>query len=76
MEDPSKPGKVVVKTEGGEELAFDHVIIATGIVPNSEIAQAAGLEIDDKNGGIAVNAQLGARSNIWAVRQRILVGRF
>ncbi|MFU8777636.1 MAG: NAD(P)/FAD-dependent oxidoreductase [Roseovarius sp.] len=49
----------------GTELAVDMVIVGVGIVPDTALAEAAGLEIDN---GIAVDA-LGRSSDpaIWAV---------
>ena len=48
-------GKVAkVLCSDGSEFAADLVIIGVGILPNTELAQAAGLKIDN---GIVVNAQ-------------------
>jgi programmed cell death 8 (apoptosis-inducing factor) len=45
----------------------DHVVVSVGIRPNNQLAVAAELEIDPKNGGIMVNQELQAsRSNIYA----------
>jgi len=44
-----------VATTGGETLPADLVVIAVGVVPNAELAAAAGLAIDD---GIVVDAAL------------------
>lgn len=65
-EDPKHPGKVSVTTESGDKLYFDRIIIAAGVSPNVELAKTGGLELDEKLGGIAVNSELAARSNIWA----------
>jgi programmed cell death 8 (apoptosis-inducing factor) len=65
-EDPEYPGKVVVVTKSGEKHYFDHVVIATGVEPNVDVAVSGGLEIDGKVGGIVVNSELNAVSNIWA----------
>ena len=40
----------------GELVQADHVLVAIGLVPHAELAQAAGLAIDPRNGGIAVDA--------------------
>lgn len=48
-------GKKRVKTvitSGGEEIAADLVVIGAGIVPNTELANAAGLDVED---GIVVD---------------------
>lgn len=43
----------------------DHVIVAAGLQPNTTIAKNSGLEIDPKYGGILVNAELEARSDVF-----------
>ena len=48
-------GKVVVKTTGGRELPVDVVIAGLGIQPNVELAEQAGLHVDN---GIVVDALL------------------
>jgi 3-phenylpropionate/trans-cinnamate dioxygenase ferredoxin reductase component len=50
-----RSGEKVVITESGQELAADLVIAAIGIRPNLELAQDAGLQVDD---GIIVNQYL------------------
>jgi 3-phenylpropionate/trans-cinnamate dioxygenase ferredoxin reductase subunit len=42
-----------VRTRDGREFAADLVLVGIGIVPNAELAEAAGLEV---NGGIVVDA--------------------
>jgi programmed cell death 8 (apoptosis-inducing factor) len=44
----------------------DHVVLAVGIKPNVEIAVNSGLEIDPVLDGIVVNAELEARTNVFA----------
>jgi NADPH-dependent 2,4-dienoyl-CoA reductase/sulfur reductase-like enzyme len=48
-------GQVVLQTAGGRELLVDGVVAGIGIEPNSELAQAAGLEVEN---GIIVDALL------------------
>ena len=48
------------------KLSVDHVVVAVGLEPNTEL-KSAGLEVDPKNGGFLVNAELEARSNVWVV---------
>jgi 3-phenylpropionate/trans-cinnamate dioxygenase ferredoxin reductase subunit len=49
-----KDGHIVaVKTRDGREFAADLLIVGIGILPNAELAQAAGIECD---GGIVVDA--------------------
>jgi hypothetical protein len=42
-------------------------VFATGIVPQIDIAIRSGLEIDEVNGGIVVNSELMARSDLYVV---------
>ncbi|KAG5444344.1 Apoptosis-inducing factor 1, mitochondrial [Clonorchis sinensis] len=49
-----------------EEVEVDHVIIAAGIEPNTQLADSAGLEVDPVNGGFLVNAEFEARAGIFA----------
>ncbi|KAH7731342.1 Pyridine nucleotide-disulfide oxidoreductase family protein [Aphelenchoides avenae] len=51
---------------GTQTLNCDHVVVAVGIDPNVELAKASGLELDKENGGILVDAEMRARSNVWA----------
>lgn len=60
-----KVEKVIVTLDNGEELEADFVLTATGIFPNTELAENAGLEIDPVNGGIVTNAELEARQNVF-----------
>ncbi|MDH4124188.1 MAG: FAD-dependent oxidoreductase [Gammaproteobacteria bacterium] len=54
-----------VETDNGDILPADLVIIGAGIVPNTELAARAGLEVDD---GIVVNDQCRTSdSDIYAV---------
>ncbi|XP_078601444.1 apoptosis-inducing factor 1, mitochondrial-like isoform X2 [Branchiostoma floridae x Branchiostoma japonicum] len=58
-------GKVILKLNTGEEISTDHVVVAVGLEPNTELAKESGLEVDDTYGGFRVNAELEARSDIW-----------
>ncbi len=51
-------------TSGGEELPADNVIVAIGIVPNTQIAADAGLEVD--NGIVADEALRTSDPDIFA----------
>jgi NADPH-dependent 2,4-dienoyl-CoA reductase/sulfur reductase-like enzyme len=44
----------------------DEVVVATGILPRVELAARAGLELDERNGGIVVNDQMMAEADVWA----------
>ncbi len=46
-------------------ITTDHVVVAVGIEPNTDLAKSAGLETDPGQGGFLVNAELQARHNIW-----------
>ncbi|XP_061717462.1 filaggrin-2-like isoform X2 [Cydia pomonella] len=48
------------------ELAADVVVECVGADPSVELAEPAGLELHPELGGIVVNAELQARSNVWA----------
>jgi len=43
----------------------DHLLVAVGLEPNTELADSSGLEKDPTLGGFLVNAELEARSNVW-----------
>ena len=43
---PQKEG-FLVKTSAGESVEADHVVVGIGIQPNVELAEAAGIEVDD-----------------------------
>lgn len=60
-----KSDRVVVKMDNGEALEADYVITATGIYPNTDLAEKAGLEIDPVNGGVVTNSELEARNNVF-----------
>lgn len=54
-----------VEVDGGELIDTDFVIIGAGILPNSELAEAAGLEVDN---GIAVDEHCRSSDpNIFAI---------
>jgi NADPH-dependent 2,4-dienoyl-CoA reductase/sulfur reductase-like enzyme len=48
-------GQLALRTSGGRELLVDGVVAGIGIEPNSALAQAAGLAVDD---GVVVDALL------------------
>jgi programmed cell death 8 (apoptosis-inducing factor) len=51
--------------ESGRTFTSDYVLVAVGLQPNIELAQAAGLEIDPIKGGVLVNAELEARRDVF-----------
>ncbi|XP_058124094.1 apoptosis-inducing factor 1, mitochondrial [Anopheles ziemanni] len=46
-------------------LLVDHVIVAVGSEPNTNLAKTSGLEVDGSIGGFVVDAELRARSNVY-----------
>ena len=52
-----------VVTDGGEKIEADVVVIGVGIAPNTELAAAAGLGVDN---GVVVNEYLEAAEAIYA----------
>ncbi|CAF1544433.1 unnamed protein product [Adineta ricciae] len=56
--DPQNPKKT-------SYITSDHVVVAVGIEPNTDLAKSAGLEVDPDQGGFLVNAELQARHNVW-----------
>lgn len=51
----AKNGGFVIKNEAGQTVEADHVVVGIGIRPNVELAEAAGVEVDD---GILVGEYL------------------
>lgn len=59
-------GKQVKLTlSDGSQVLVDHVIVAVGSEPNTELAKGSKLETDEKLGGYIVNAELLARNNVY-----------
>ena len=58
--------KVVLNIKEAGSIKADYVLLAVGISPNVDIAKMSGLELDEKRGGVIVNAELEARSNVFA----------
>ncbi|EFP02404.1 CRE-WAH-1 protein [Caenorhabditis remanei] len=57
---------VVLKLSDGSELRSDLVIVATGEEPNSEIIEASGFKLDEKQGGVKADKYLKVSENVWA----------
>lgn len=55
-----------LKLNNGKSIIVDNVIQAVGSEANTELAKDAGLEVDPCHGGLVVNAELEARSNLYA----------
>lgn len=55
-----------IKTAGGKTLSVDFVLMSIGVVPNTELAKEAGLELGIK-GAIAVNDEMQTSDpSVWA----------
>jgi len=68
--------EIVVNLNSGKALAADLVILAIGVRPNSELAKAAGLELNER-GGIKVDAHMRtADENIYAAGDVVEVDDF
>jgi programmed cell death 8 (apoptosis-inducing factor) len=61
----SKNDGLQITLTNGKQLEVDNLVIAVGLEPNVELASEAGLEVCPKTGGLLVNAELQARSNLW-----------
>jgi len=57
--------KLVLKLSNGKEIKTDHIVVAVGIKPNNDLGIRANLEIDRDNGGIVVNTELSARTDLY-----------
>jgi programmed cell death 8 (apoptosis-inducing factor) len=67
--DTGKP--VILHLDNGNELKVDHVLVAIGIEPNVDLAERAGLEIDQERGGILTTAELQVRADVFAAGDAI-----
>ncbi|MGI6721882.1 MAG: FAD-dependent oxidoreductase [Anaerovoracaceae bacterium] len=62
-----KDGGQVISLASGRKVQADMVILSIGVRPNSELAKAAGLELNER-GGIKVDGQMRtSKPHIWAV---------
>lgn len=62
-----KDGHVELTVKDNNVVKVDHVVVAVGAVPNTDIAEESELEVHPELGGFVVNAELQARSNLFAV---------
>ncbi len=58
-------GQVEVTTSTVRKISADHVVVAAGIEPVTDLAVESKLETDPLRGGYVVNSELEARRNIW-----------
>ena len=61
----SQNGKVSLELSSDQKVEADLVVVSTGLDINTKIASNSKLEIDPHKGGILVNSELQARSNVW-----------
>ncbi|XP_049849872.1 apoptosis-inducing factor 1, mitochondrial-like [Schistocerca gregaria] len=61
----SSSPKLRVRLSDSRVLETDHVVVAIGVSPRTQLAKQAYLELDDKNKGIVVNSELAARSDLY-----------
>jgi len=57
--------RLLLKLTNGQTVTADHVIVAVGVEPNTDLALSSNLEVDPEVGGYLVNAELEARSNLY-----------
>ncbi|XP_021940582.1 apoptosis-inducing factor 1, mitochondrial isoform X2 [Zootermopsis nevadensis] len=58
--------QLVLSLNNGSKIKADHVIVAVGAYPNTDLARSSDLELDEEHGGFLVNAELMARTDIWS----------
>lgn len=46
---------------------MDHIVVAIGLEPNTELANSSGLKVDSENGGFITDSQMQVCKDIWAV---------
>ncbi|XP_047538816.1 apoptosis-inducing factor 1, mitochondrial-like isoform X1 [Vanessa atalanta] len=61
-----RDGRVTVRLSSGERLEADLVVECVGSEPEAELARESGLELHPELGGVLVNAELQARSDVFA----------
>lgn len=54
------------KTRGEQKIEFDHVILAIGSSPSTELPEKAGLMVDDKRGGVIADSNMHVSNGIYA----------
>lgn len=69
---PEGPRDVAIALSGSKSVKVNHVVVAVGVEPNTELALNSDLEVDAEQGGYLVNTELQARSHLYAVRSSYL----
>lgn len=60
-----KDDMLTLNLSSGKTVTANHVIVAVGAEPNTEIAEKSDLEVDPELGGFLVNTELQARSHLY-----------
>lgn len=70
--------QVKLTLRNGQTVVCDHVVVAVGSQPNTNLGKESGLEIEASHGGYLVNAELAARNNLYVVSRTfyLLMGFF
>ena len=55
------------------QLTVDHVVVAVGLEPNTELADSSGLPVDSVNGGFITDSQMKICDDIYAVSTLLFV---
>ncbi|MFA7498742.1 MAG: FAD-dependent oxidoreductase [Leucobacter sp.] len=58
-------GGLVVKVQDGPEITVDRIVVGVGLVPNVELAEAAGLDVD--NGILVDETHRTSAPNVYAI---------
>lgn len=58
---------LVLHLNNGHRITVDHVIVALGVDANTQLAEESSLEVDPELGGYLVNAEMEARTDLYAV---------
>ena len=69
-------GAVEINLQSGKNVSADLVILAIGVRPNSELAKAAGLEVNDRGGIVTDEAMMTSDPDIYAVGDVVEVKDF
>lgn len=66
MEAIADGDQVQLTLSNNTKLTVDEVLVCIGMDPNTQMAEESLLEVDLTNGGFLVNAELQARTDLWA----------
>ncbi len=71
-----KKGKIISKTSNGDCIESDMVLLAIGVVPDTELAQKAGLELGIKNSVVVNDNMQTSDEDIYAVGDAVEVKHY